>query len=78
MSTLAWKINRMKLMGAPEILWRVSQLAQKKASKLGIGLAAKAPPPNLGVTGAPFIAEPAAGVDVAALREAAEQVLAGR
>lgn len=78
MSSLSWKINRMKLMGAPEIAWRVQQLLQKKASKLGIGLVAKAPAPNLGATGAPFIAEPAAGVDVAALREAADQVLAGR
>jgi len=78
MSTLAWKIRRLKLMGAPEILWRVRQLAQKKAGKLGIGLAAKAPAPNLQATGATFIAAPAAGVDVAALREAADQVLAGR
>ena len=28
MTTLAWKINRIKLMGVPEILWRVRQLGQ--------------------------------------------------
>lgn len=77
MSTLAWKLNRLKLMGAPEIVWRVRQLAQKKASKLGIGLVAKPPAPNLGTMGATFIGD-ADGIDVAALRQAADSVLAGR
>ncbi|AVR95986.1 heparinase II/III family protein [Pseudoduganella armeniaca] len=77
MSTLAWKLNRLKLMGAPEIVWRVRQLAQKKASKLGVGLVAKPPAPNLSAMGANFIGD-AAGIDVAALRQAADNVLAGR
>ncbi len=78
MSTLAWKVNRLKLMGVPEILWRVQQLAQKKASKVGIGLAHTPPAPAMARFGATFIGDPAQGVDVAALRAAADAILAGR
>ncbi|GGC02699.1 hypothetical protein GCM10011572_25830 [Pseudoduganella buxea] len=63
-------------MGVPEILWRVQQMAQKKASKVGFGLVAKVPAPSLARFGAPFVA--GAPQDVAALREAADAVLAGR
>ncbi|GGX82329.1 heparinase [Massilia dura] len=78
MSTLAWKVNRLKLMGVPEILWRVQQLAQKKASKVGIGLAHTPPAPAMARFGATFIGDPAQGVDAAALRTAADAILAGR
>lgn len=78
MSTLAWKLNRLKLMGAPEILWRVRQLAQKKASKAGIGLAGKPPAPRLERFGAALVGANPAGLDEAALRRAADAVLAGR
>ena len=78
MTSLAWKVNRLKLMGAPEIAWRVQQLVQKKASKLGLGLAAKPAEPSLSRFGVAFIGAPAEGVDRAALCEAADAVLAGR
>ncbi len=78
MSSLAWKINRLKLMGVPELAWRVQQLVQKKASKLGVGLVASPAAPDLARLGATFIGDPAAGTNVAALRAAADAVLAGR
>lgn len=78
MSTLAWKFNRLKLMGVSEIAWRVQQLAQKKASKIGIGLAHTPPVPSLARAGATFVGEPAQDADIAALCVAADAVLAGR
>jgi hypothetical protein len=77
MTSLAWKMNRLKLMGAPEIAWRVQQLVQKKAGKLGLGLAARPPEPSLTRFGVAFVGAPADGVDLAALRAAADAVLAG-
>ncbi|AXA91839.1 alginate lyase family protein [Massilia sp. YMA4] len=78
MSSLAWKVNRLRLMGVPEILWRVRQLAQKKASKMGVGLVGRPPAPSLARSGASFLDCSAAGVDVASVRAAADSVLAGR
>ncbi|MGK5079754.1 alginate lyase family protein [Janthinobacterium sp. HLX7-2] len=78
MTTLAWKINRLKLMGAPEIAWRVQQLLQKKASKFGIGLLRSVPAPQLARMGQPFLAGNGCDTDIAALRAAADAVLAGR
>jgi uncharacterized heparinase superfamily protein len=56
MTSLTWKINRLKLMGAPELAWRVRQLVQKKASKLGVGLVSSPPEPSLDRFGAAFVA----------------------
>lgn len=85
MTALAWKINRLKLMGPAEVVWRVNQLARRKAAALGLGLASYPPAPALGRFGAAFIASPAAsscaapaGVDGAALCAAADELLAGR
>lgn len=77
MTSIAWKINRMKLMGAPEIAWRVQQLLQKKASKLGIGLLRRVPAPQLTRLGLPFLAGDGRDTDIASLRIAADAVLAG-
>jgi len=77
MTSLAWKINRLKLMGAPEIAWRVRQLVQKKASKFGVGLALDPPAPALVRLGAAFVARPELA-DRTALVSAADEVLAGR
>ncbi len=78
MTSLAWKFNRLKLMGLSEIAWRVRQMAQKKASALGLGLAPAPPAPAAGKFGAsPWHAD-AAGLDAGALRAAADVVLAGR
>ena len=79
MTSLAWKINRLKLMGAPEIAWRVRQLVQKKASRLGLGLVLDPPAPSLERFGAHFLAAGAPALaDAAALRAAADDVLHGR
>lgn len=76
MTSLAWKVNRLKLMGGAEIAWRVRQLAQKKLSRLGLGLAGAVPAPGP-AHGATFVG---AGVpaDSVALRAAADAILAGR
>ena len=78
MTSLTWKFRRVSLMGPAEVLWRVQQIAQKKISKLGFGLVARPPAPSLARFGAAFVGDPAAGGDVAALRAAADDVLAGR
>jgi hypothetical protein len=78
MTSLAWKWNRLKLMGGAEIAWRVRQLLQKKAVRLGMGLAGQ--PPAAGASsGAPFLpAEVPAGIAGDALCAAADAILAGR
>jgi len=77
MTALAWKINRLKLMGPAEVAWRVHQLARRKAAALGLGLASYPPVPALDRFGEPFIAAPE-GADTAALCRAADLLLAGR
>lgn len=76
MTTLAWKFNRLKLMGVPEIAWRVQQLVQKKATRLGVGLAATPPAPELHRLGASFLSG-TPNIDVLAVRVAADDLLAG-
>jgi hypothetical protein len=77
MTTLAWKLNRIKLMGVPEMLWRARQLVQKKAIQAGIGLALAPPAPRLERTGKGFLQQ-AQVEDGAALLAAADQVLQGK
>ncbi|MGW8391234.1 alginate lyase family protein [Pseudoduganella sp. HUAS MS19] len=77
MTALAWKINRLKLMGPAEVVWRVHQLARRKAAALGLGLASYPPVPALDRFGAAFVTVPA-NVDAAALCMAADALLAGR
>ncbi|MYM98840.1 hypothetical protein GTP90_33860, partial [Rugamonas sp. FT81W] len=48
MTTLAWKINRIRLMGGAELGWRVAQIVQKKAARLGLGLRPLPPAPGAG------------------------------
>lgn len=76
MTSLAWKINRIKLMGAPEILWRVQQIAQKKVTRLGLGLESTPPAPDMERFGPAFIGN-GEGVDTLALQHAADAILAG-
>ncbi|MES2159786.1 MAG: alginate lyase family protein [Pseudomonadota bacterium] len=78
MSSLAWKINRLKLMSVGEIGWRVQQQLQKKAARLGLGLVAAPPAPQPGRWGRPWLAAGDAGVAAAPLLEAADAILAGR
>lgn len=76
MTALAWKINRLKLMGPAEVVWRVHQLARRKAAGMGLGLASYPPVPSLGRFGAAFIAVPHSAQP--ALCAAADELLAGR
>jgi Heparinase II/III-like protein/Heparinase II/III N-terminus len=79
MSSLAWKINRLRLMGVPELAWRVQQVAQKKAAKFGLGLVQQVPAPDLSRPGRSWLpAEPPAGLDRDAVCAAADRILAGR
>lgn len=77
MTSLVWKMNRLKLMGPAEIAWRVRQLLQKKASKIGFGLVrgvpAARPAPNL-----LMLAADAGAIDGPSLLAAADAILAGR
>ncbi|RFP09621.1 MULTISPECIES: alginate lyase family protein [unclassified Duganella] len=77
MTSLTWKINRLKLMGAPELVWRVQQLLQKKASTLGVGLARRVAAPSARF-GAAFLPPDGGGADAPSLLAAADAILAGR
>jgi hypothetical protein len=68
-------------MGPAEVLWRVHQLARRKAAAMGLGLASYPPVPSLERFGAAFLAAPGAapaGIDAAALCQAADELLGGR
>lgn len=83
MTALAWKWNRLRLMGAAEVAWRVRQLARRKAGVLGLGLVRHPPAPAWQRCGAPFLGAAASTAaaqlwPVAVLRAAADELLAGR
>lgn len=78
MTSLAWKINRLRLMGAPEIMYRVKQLAQKKAFKYGLGAVTRTPSADLTRFGRPFICGDVTATDDDSVRAAADRVLAGQ
>ncbi|WP_342118549.1 heparinase II/III family protein [Pseudoduganella sp. OTU4001] len=78
MTALAWKLNRLRLMGGAEIAWRVQQLVRRKAGAIGLGLARRPPPPALERFGAPFLAGAPPARDYGALYAEAEALLAGR
>ena len=75
MTSLAWKFNRLKLMSAGEVAWRVLQMAQKKAAKWGVGQL-RQPPVAAPRAGAAFL--PMAPAPSDALTAAADTILAGR
>ena len=77
MSGLAWKLNRLRLMGLAEIGWRVGQQLQKRWMASGFGLAKHPPAPRRFADVAPFVhAGPAD--DQAELIAFADNILAGR
>lgn len=80
MTTLHWKLNRLRLMGGGEVFWRVRQALQKRLSLLGFGLLYTPPPPTLAKFGANFLNFDFNFdlLDRAALISAADDVLAGR
>lgn len=78
MTSIIWKLNRLRLMGLGEITWRVQQLASKKAAILGFGLAKAPPVPKQAAFGAAWLCRPGQLNDSAALERAADDILAGR
>jgi hypothetical protein len=78
MTSLQWKLNRLRLMGFPEIVYRTRQQVQKKAFRLGIGAAYQPTAPKTSVFGKAFISTTPVGIDRATLCAAAEDLLAGR
>ena len=77
MTSLAWKLNRIKLMGVGEVIWRAQQIAQKKMARWGLGLVPHAPAPRWPAVAHHFI-QAGQQHDVTALHAAAERILAGR
>ena len=76
MSGIVWKINRLRLMGAPEIIWRVGQTLKAKLEARGIGRAAVSV--DRGGSGAPWLAVLPSGFQVDEYSAAANRVLDGR
>jgi len=71
-----WKLNRLRAMGLREILHRTSRAATQALERRGLGLAS--PTPATGLSGARWCEALSGGVDIAAYREAADRILAGR
>jgi hypothetical protein len=77
MTSLLWKYNRLRLMGYAEIFWRIKQVVQKKANKLGFGVVLSPPIPDTLRFGHSFLHLDTPGSDVASIRAAADMVLSG-
>ena len=71
-----WKLNRLRVMGAAEIAYRVQQALCARLEQRGIGLASPGVPQDR--TGSPWCATQAAIRDVEPYRAAADRILAGR
>lgn len=76
MPELAWKLKRLRAMGAAEIVWRVRHAVQAQAERRGLGLARPAPP--RAALGRAWVASLPRAFDTDAYCAAAERVLAGR
>lgn len=77
-ASLAWKINRLKLMSPAEIVWRVKKHGQKVAAKIGIGMLSSPPAADTGSFGKSFIHFQPSLEDETALLESANEIIAGR
>lgn len=78
MSSVAWKINRLRLMGPAEVAWRVGQVLQRAGERAGLGLVQCPPPPSSPAAGWRLLHPDAARGGSAAVCAAADAVLAGR
>lgn len=76
MSSLAWKLNRLRVMGVAEIAYRVRQALHARLEQRGIGLAR----PGRAVEryGSPWSVMQPGVCDLEPYREAANRILAGR
>lgn len=75
-SSLVWKMKRLRAMEPAEVVFRVGQLAHAKIQSLGFDLAK--PGPSLPLQSMPWCAENPNIFDVERYRSAADQVLAGK
>ncbi len=77
MTSIAWKINRLRTMGLGEIIWRVKCAVQKRLEKKGFRLAMHAPPaqPRFGRAWLPILPQ---GFDRKTYSAAADAILAGK
>jgi hypothetical protein len=77
MTSIAWKFNRIRLMGIAEVVWRVRQFSHKKTGQLGFGLAKSPPIPNTNRFGACFLSSCANEVNQSSIKIAADKLLDG-
>jgi len=75
-SSLVWKLNRLRVMGVPEIAYRLRHAAQAQWERRGLGLARPGAPGE--TCGRAWLAELPRDFDVSVYRAAADRVLAGR
>lgn len=78
MSSLAWKINRLKLMSPAEVAWRVAKYGQKLTARFGIDSAKQPPAAKRSAFGASFVHFQSDADDVANIVVAANTIIAGR
>lgn len=76
MNPLLWKLNRLRVMGAAEIAYRVQQALHARLEQRGIGLASPGAP--LDRFGMPWCASQPAVRDIEPYRVAADRILSGR
>ena len=76
MSSLLWKLTRLRVMGAAEIAYRVHQALHARLEQRGMGLARTAVPMER--FGSPWCAMQPGVRDLEPYREAADRILAGR
>jgi hypothetical protein len=75
-SSLLWKLNRLRVMGAAEIAYRIKQALHARLEQRGMGLARTAVP--MEQFGSPWCAVQPGVQDLEPYREAADRILAGR
>lgn len=78
LSHLNWKLNRLRAMGAGEIMHRVGDALRTRLQAGGVGLAQRPPAPALARWGAHWVAAAPALAGAGPYVAAAEQILAGR
>lgn len=76
MSSLLWKLSRLRAMSAGEVIYRVRQTAHAWLEQHGHGLVRV--PESAGTPGLPWVTPLPRDFDIAPYRAAAERVLAGR
>jgi hypothetical protein len=76
-NNIAWKLNRLRAMSAPEVAHRVRDVLHGRAQGMGLGLAHTPPPARLDRFGKPWLAALPRDVDIPLHLAAAERILAG-